>query len=106
MTKRMTKAYWSVLKIFFNIKKIPLILLLLHKNHFPTDFKENAKLFNSFFADQCSLMRNACKLISNFTLYTNNLSMVTFSQENIDKTILNLNPNKANCLMVISIFAC
>ena len=42
------------------------------------------------------LNNNACKLPSNFTLYTNNrLSTVNFYHEDISKIIQNLNPNKA-----------
>ena len=80
-----------------NNKKIPLIPPLFYENCFITNFKEKAELFNSFFADQCSLMSNASKLPSNFTLYTDNrLSTVTFSQDDIGKIIQNLNPNKAH----------
>ena len=46
------------------------ILPLFYENHFITDFKEKVELFNSFFADQCFLMRNANKLPSNLTFYT------------------------------------
>ena len=49
---------------------MPLIPPLFHENCFITTFKEKAELFNSFFADQCSLLSNASKLPSNFTLYT------------------------------------
>ena len=52
-TQRSSKAYWSLLKIFPNNKKIPVIPPLYHKNEFPIDFKKKAELFNSFFADQC-----------------------------------------------------
>ena len=73
-----------------------LILSLFCENCFKTNFKEKAGLFNSFFADQCSLMSNDSNLPSNFTLYTNNqLSTVTFTQDYIGKTIQNLNTNKA-----------
>ena len=42
-------------------------------------------------------MNNAARLPSNFTLYTNNqLSTVTFSQDDIGKIIQNLKPNKAH----------
>ena len=95
--EKSSKAYWSILKSFLNNKKIPLIPPLFYENCFITNFKEKAELFNSFFADQCSLMSNASKLPSNFTLYTDNrLSTVTFSQDDIGKIIQNLNPNKAH----------
>ena len=68
--EKSSKAYWLILKSFLSNKKIPLIRPLFYENCFITNFKEKAELFNSFFADQCSLMTNACKLPSSFTLYT------------------------------------
>ena len=57
-----TKVYWTLLKGFFNNKKIPLIPPLLHGNEYVTDFKKKAELFNSFFAKQCSLISNSSEL--------------------------------------------
>ena len=95
--EKSSKAYWSILKSFLNNEKISLIHLLFYENCFITKFNKKAELFNSFFADQWSLMSNASKLSSNFTLYTNNrLSTVTFSQNDIGKIIQNLNPNKVH----------
>ena len=51
-----SKSYWSLLKMFLNNKKIPLIPPLFHENHFIINFKEKVKLFNSFFSKQCSLL--------------------------------------------------
>ena len=94
--QKSSKACWSILKSFLNNKKIPLIPPLFYKNCFITNFKEKTKLFNSLFADQCSLMSNASKLPSNFRLYTDNrISTFTFSQYDIGKIIQNLNLNKA-----------
>ena len=77
--------------------KIHLVPPLFYENCFITNFKEKAEPFNSFFADECSLVSNASKLPSSFTLYTDNrLSIVTFSQDDIGKIIQNLNPNKAH----------
>ena len=56
------KFYWSVLKTFLNNKKIPCIPPLLHQDEFIIDFKEKAEMFNNFFADQCSIMRNKNEL--------------------------------------------
>ena len=87
----------SILKSFLSNKKIPFIPPLFYQNCFIRNFEEKAELFNSFFADQCSLMSNASKLPSDFTLYIDNrLSAVTFSQDNIGKIIQNLNPSKAH----------
>ena len=52
---------------------------MFHENKFVTDFKEKAKLFNSHFATQCSLISNSSKLPSH-----------------IAKVIQNLEPNKAH----------
>ena len=94
--EKISKAYWSILKSFLNNKKISLIPPLFYENCFITNFKEKAELFNSFFADQYSLISNASKLPSNFTLYTDNwLSTVTFSQDHIGKIIQNLKSNEA-----------
>ena len=95
--EKSSKAYWSILKSFLNNEKISLIHLLFYENCFITNFNKKAELFNSFFADQWSLMSNASKLSSNFILYANNrLSTVTFSQNDIGKVIQNLNPNKVH----------
>ena len=91
-----SRTYWSLLKGFLNHKKIPLMASLFHENRFITDFKEKAEVFNSFFAKQCSLIRNDKELPISLTYYTDNrLSTVSFSHEYVGKVILNLNPNKA-----------
>ena len=56
------KAYWSILKTFIN-KKILCIPPIYHNNNYITNFKENAQIFNNFFAKQCSLVEN---LLTNF----------------------------------------
>ena len=56
--QKSTKVCWALLKIFLNNRKIPVITPLFHINKFITNFKESAELFNSFFAKQCSLIKN------------------------------------------------
>ena len=48
------KAYWSVLKAFYNDKKILLIPPLLVDKNFITDIKTKANIFNNIFAEQCT----------------------------------------------------
>ena len=73
-------------------------------NNFITDFKENTKIFNSFFAKQCSLIDNGSTLSSLFPLITEkSLSHVDFSVEDIKNIISNLDSNKAHGEVMISI---
>ena len=96
-TQRSSKAYWPLLRIFLNNKKIPIIPPLYHKNEFVIDFKKKAELFNSFFADQYSLISNSSEFPSKLEyLIQSRLSLVTFSKDNIAKLIQNLDPNKAH----------
>ena len=50
-------TYWLILKAFLNNKKIPCIPPIYHNNYI-TDFKEKAEIFNSFFANQCTIVKN------------------------------------------------
>ena len=89
------KTYWSIIKSFLN-KKIPCILPFFYESGFITDFKLKAELLNSFFARQCSSIKNNSKIPSIIFLKADkSLSNVTFEQ-NIEKCLLNFNPNKAH----------
>ena len=82
---------------FLNNRKIPVIPSLFHNNKFVTDFKEKAELFNSFFAKQCSLIKNDSKLPPRLRFLTDKrLSTIKFVDTDILKIIRNLNPNKAH----------
>ena len=90
------KAYWSILKTFIN-KKILCIPPIYHNNNYITNFKENAQIFNNFFAKQCSLVENTNKLPTDSFKRTNNLlSIISFAKDDTAKIITNLNPNKAH----------
>ena len=43
------KTYWSILKAFYNGKKVPIIPPLFINNKFVTDFPEKANVFNFFY---------------------------------------------------------
>ena len=66
-----SKAYWSILKSFLIGKKIPCIPPLFENNEYITDFKKKAELFNSFFANQCSLINNNSQLPRTLSYKTN-----------------------------------
>ena len=92
-TQKSSKTYWSLLKIFLNNKKITLIPPLFHENRFIIDFKEKAELFSSFFSNQCSLLKNCSKLPTNLRYATDKrLRTINFTTDNIEKTIVRLNP--------------
>ena len=93
-----TKVYWTLLKRFFNNKKIPLIPPLLHGNEYVTDFKKKAELFNSSFTKQCSLIN----LKLHYTT-KKRLNTLNFSYNDIEKIIQNLDSNKAHGHNKISI---
>ena len=95
-TQKSRKTYWSLLKIFLNNKKFPLKPPLFHENRFITDFKEKAELLNSFFSNQCSLLKNCSKLFTNLRCAIDKrLRTTNFTADNIEKIIVSLNPNKA-----------
>ena len=62
--------------------------LLFHKNCFIIDFKEKAKLFNSFFSKYCFLITNHSKFPTGPSyLIDKRISTVTFSVEDIETII-------------------
>ena len=75
--------------MFLNSKKIPLIPPLFHSNRFISDFKHKAELFNDFFSNQYSLIKNTNHVTDR------RLSSVTFSAGDIAKIIQNFNSGKA-----------
>ena len=99
-----TKSYWSTLKMFLNNKKIPCILPLKHQNKYVTDFNKKAEIFNSFFAEPCSLMNNCSKLCQTFLKRADKfISSISFSSNDIARIIRDLEPNKAHGHHMISI---
>ena len=94
-TQKNSRSYWSLMKIFVNNKKIPLIPPLYYENRFTTDFKEKAELFSCFLSKQCSLLANHSELPTSLSFRTDKrLSSVTFSAEAIGKIIQGLHHNK------------
>ena len=100
-----SKIYWSILKCFLMGEKVSCIPPIFYKKRFYTDFWEKTKLYNSFFAKQCSLVQNNSVLPSDFELFTYKfLPKFTFTDNDIGRIISCLDPNKAhgNDMMSIS----
>ena len=80
--QKSSKAYWSHLKSFLNNKKIPIIPPILHIKAFLTNFKKKVELFNSYFANQCTLINSKSTLPVNVQYLTDKrLSSFDFSEE-------------------------
>ena len=91
------KTYWSILKTFYNDKKIPLIPPLLVNNNFITDIKTKANIFNTFFAEQCTPLKNDSVLpINQMFLTQSKLGTLDFNENEILKIIRALNIHKAH----------
>ena len=98
------KCYWSLIKTLLNVKKVPCIPPIYDNNRYVTDFKEKCQLFNSYFSEQCTLLKNISTLPNTYLKHTNNiLDTIVFSKEDIYKIIKNLDPNKAHGHDMISI---
>ena len=98
------KTYWSILKTFYNDKKIPLIPPPLIDDRFATDIWTKANIFNKFFDEQCTPLRNGSVLPVNQMFLTQaRLQSFDFKEVEILKIIRALNINKAHGFDDISI---
>ena len=90
------KTYWSILKSFYDDKKIPIIPPLLVDNKFATDIQMKANYFNNFFAEQCRPLKNSSILLLNQMFLTQSrLNYIDFNGYEILKIVRALNIHKA-----------
>ena len=83
-----TKTYWPIVKSFLYNKKIPCIPPLFYQNRYITKYKDKAELFNYFFANQCSLIKNSSLLPSVLFKRTENvISFIDVGSDGIVKII-------------------
>ena len=98
------KTYWSILKTFYNEKKIPLIPPLLVDNNFVTDIQTKANIFNKFFAQQCTSLENSSVLPVNQKFLTQSrLNSIDINENEVLNIIRALNIHKAHGYDNISI---
>ena len=91
------KKYWSILKTFYNDKKIPLIPPLLVNDKFVTDIQMKTNILNKFFVEQCTPLNNNSSLPVNQIFSTqSNLMSLDFNENELLKIIIALNINKAH----------
>ena len=99
-----SKTYWSILKIFCNHKKIPLIPPIFIGNELESDFKVKANHLNKYFASKCTPINNDSYLRSSVEFYSQSrLSSLNIIEDNILKILKALNINKAHCNGKISV---
>ena len=98
------KAYWSILKTFYNDKKIPLIPQVFVDNKFVTNIKTKANTSNEYFAEQYTFLKSIVVLPVNQTFSTQSrLTSLDFNEEEILKIIRALNIHKTHGCDNISI---
>ena len=91
------KTYLSILKSFYSEKKIPIILSLLIDDKYVTDTQMKANIFNNFFAEQCTPLKNNSVLpVNQMFLTQSRLSSISFNEDEILKIVRALNINKAH----------
>ena len=91
------KMYWSILKTFYNDKKIPLIPPLLVDDKFVIDIQRKANVFNKFFAEQCTPLNNNSSLpVNQLFLTYSRLMSLDFDEDELLLIIRALNINKAH----------
>ena len=91
------KTYWSILKTFYSDRKIPLIPPLLVDDKFVADIKTKANIFNEYFAEQCTPLKNSSVVPINQRFLTQSrLTSLDFNEEHVLKIIGALNIHKAH----------
>ena len=85
--KTSPKAYWGVLKSFLSGRKVPIIPPVFDGIKFITDFKVKADLFNSYFANQCSIINNESILPDSNFDFNCTLSSLTFDENELLRLI-------------------
>ena len=98
------KTYWSILKSFYNDRKVPLIPPLLIDDKFVTDIQTKTNILNKFFADQCQQLNNANDLPTNQIFLTQSrLGSLDFNEGELLQIIRTLDMHKAHDYDDISI---
>ena len=77
------KSYWSILNKFLQKKIIPLIPPILSNGTFITNVCEKVMLFNSYFANQCTLINDTSVLPPFEYKVTTKIDDVIFTEHDI-----------------------
>ena len=95
-SKSTSKNYWKIIHRVMNKSRAPKIPPILHNGNFVLNCSDKAKLFNDFFAKQCTLMLND-SILPDFNFITETrIDSIAIKDEDILLLIRKLNPNKAS----------
>ena len=84
-------------EIILQRKKLPIIRPLLVQGKYVTDTQMKANIFNKFFAEQCTPLKNNNVLpVNQMFLTQSRLSSICFNEDEILKIVRALNINKAH----------
>ena len=97
------KTYCSILKTFYNKKKIPIISPLLIDDNFVTDIQTKANIFNKFFAEQCTPLNSSVFPTNQMFFTQSRLNSINFNEDEILKILRALNVQKVHAHDDISI---
>ena len=75
------KTYWSILNRFLSNKKLPIIPPILVDDRVVSNFDKKTKLFNSYFASQCTPVTNKSQLPSLEFKTGQRIEKMTFTDE-------------------------
>ena len=88
------KSYWKIINRVMNKSRAPEIPPLLINNQFILDCKENLKLFNDFFSQQCKPIVTS-SILPNLTFLTDKRNyQITIGNYEIISLLRNINPTR------------
>ena len=90
------KTHWSILNRFLSNMKIPIIPPILVDDNVVSNLAEKAELFNSYFAFRCTPVINKNQLPSLKFKKSKRINKITFTDDDINLIIKNLNVDKAH----------
>ena len=106
-TSASSKTYWSIWKIFFNRKKVPIIPLLPINNKLESDFTIKAHYFNSCFDWKCTPLINN-STVPSLLNYVSTVKVFSFciNKEVILKVVNAFNIDKADYISIRMMVLC
>ena len=90
------KSYWFILHWFLNNIKIPNIPSIFHNSRVISEFREKARLFNSYFASQCIAASKSSVLRDISSHRNTRINSLTIIEKDIIAIIKSLNLNKSH----------